>query len=488
MYLKITNKGGNDRILWELVGATKKYADGKTIGFKGSGAKFAPIPALRLGIEFVITSIDDIGPYTLTYKTVSVGDYDRIVLDYNNGEIVKETSFVTNAVKDWDMPIIHDNLRTFKLLREVITNAYDEDKNFTLSRVRKISPPKKGETSVYLGWHQEFRFLFPRKNEIDLRARYFKFLAKEEPVDMVDYFWNYTGMPSTKGIVRFYQRSDDELSRIFINGVLIHCFELKSAFDYCVNDQDLLSEERILKNESMLLWHIKNGLSESFKEREIPKKVLPLLKEKIGLERRAICDSNAADTNDFRRCSQETLSLWQNTWAELSEKRPAIIGNRHTSESKDIARMGYDVLDLSTPVNVFLESRGIKSVVDISKNLSELNIVAVEELTESETKVFKEALNIFKEVYPGAAEQMPTIRFFAQRKRTKDGDWDGQSIRINVAALREGLLHTLAVIAHEYRHFSSEAPDYDRDFEQAADDIIAELLLKVFELSSVSVL
>lgn len=67
-YLKITNKGKVEREFWELVGASDKNKENNSlIGFKDSGAKFAVVPAMRLGVDYLITSQDSIGLYTLKY-------------------------------------------------------------------------------------------------------------------------------------------------------------------------------------------------------------------------------------------------------------------------------------------------------------------------------------------------------------------------------------------------------------------------------------
>ncbi|CAB4188892.1 hypothetical protein UFOVP1172_158, partial [uncultured Caudovirales phage] len=67
-YIKIANESGFvSRIALEKLGLSTKRNDPDTIGQFGSGIKYAPIAALRMGLDWAFTGEDEKGPYTLKY-------------------------------------------------------------------------------------------------------------------------------------------------------------------------------------------------------------------------------------------------------------------------------------------------------------------------------------------------------------------------------------------------------------------------------------
>ena len=91
-YIKIANKSGNvSRIALEKLGLSTKRNDPDTIGQFGSGIKYAPIAALRMGLEWIFTGTDDKGSYVLKYKVEKEDGIDCIVYDY--GDYQKSSSF-----------------------------------------------------------------------------------------------------------------------------------------------------------------------------------------------------------------------------------------------------------------------------------------------------------------------------------------------------------------------------------------------------------
>jgi hypothetical protein len=82
-YIKISNQSENvSRIALEKLGLSTKRNDPDTIGQFGSGIKFAPIAAIRKGMEFVFSGNDDKGSYNLSYiikdDEVVPGEVDEI--------------------------------------------------------------------------------------------------------------------------------------------------------------------------------------------------------------------------------------------------------------------------------------------------------------------------------------------------------------------------------------------------------------------------
>ena len=70
-YIKITNYADSvNRLSLEKLGLSTKRDNPETIGQFGSGIKYAPIAALRMGLEWVFTGNDSEGKYILKYKSI----------------------------------------------------------------------------------------------------------------------------------------------------------------------------------------------------------------------------------------------------------------------------------------------------------------------------------------------------------------------------------------------------------------------------------
>jgi hypothetical protein len=91
-YIKISNYAPCvNRLSLEKLGYSSKRNDPDTIGQFGSGIKYAPIAALRLGLDFVFTGTDDKGSYILKYKSQVQDGINCIVYDY--GDYTENSSF-----------------------------------------------------------------------------------------------------------------------------------------------------------------------------------------------------------------------------------------------------------------------------------------------------------------------------------------------------------------------------------------------------------
>lgn len=465
-YLKIANRGSVPRELWELVGATSKdKKDSLQIGFKGSGAKFAVVPALRLGLGLTITSSDSDGPYILTYRTKrSRQGFRQIFLSYNDEE-AKPTSFTMNSLQGWDEPIGDDTICAFKLLREVIANARDADPEFGIRKVSSIKPPKAGETCVYIGWSDEFAKIFKRPE------RYFKFLSNDQPIATVK-------ISHRKAlIVKLYPRSQDGYIRIFIQDVLVYCGAGEAAFDYSFDDKDLLSEERVIHDWGNLLEDVYSSLTFLNDEAAIASVIFALLAQ-TSLEREAICRCHDSVMNG-QYFDQDRRAKWHNAWIELfGDKALLSMGNNEIDRDLEFRQhIIISVRDYS--IASFLEAQGLPTSSGKYLELSKKERVKAEELTEVERNTINEAIRILQENYPDAVK-LPRIYFFRQKFQTENGvtTLEGEgAIWINVAVLAEGVPRTLQTLEHEYRHHVTKRRDYEREFIQSGDPVIAKLLM-----------
>jgi len=252
-YIAIWNKGQLTREYVEYTGlSTKKGEDTGRIGFKGSGTNLAAIAAVRRDMSAAVSSTDAKGRFYLRFdaedveivhkgrsRTVKelVYRYWKLVDDRPVEAEVLRTKHVIDGFADWDGPIGCDGNKEFKIVREHVCNAFDEDQDFKVTVVNEhelvFAPP--GETVVYLRFTEGVRKIF------DSWDRYFKFSLRDAaPHVRVD------------GIGTIWTKSEKGVNRMFIRGVLAGCSMHeydRCLFDYSLDDRSLLSEERILKSE-----------------------------------------------------------------------------------------------------------------------------------------------------------------------------------------------------------------------------------------------
>lgn len=474
MYLKITNKGTVSRKYYELIGASNKrerFDDPSVIGNKGSGAKLAPIPILRLGLEVAVSSSDALGDYILHYKTekADLGDREvtQIVFHYEgNGSYPSQLT--TDAFRDWDKPIGDDGKKIFKALREYICNAWDEDKGFTLKKVETIGQADPGTTVVFLTLTGEIEQI------LETLPGYFKILGDIEPL-----FEKKGGYLSANG--KIYPKSEEGVTRLFSQGVLVDCKKSEyyaTVFDYSLDDKNLLSEERIIKDFSRYVA----GIGELLMDLENPELVLILfgaiMKREAKLELQAV--------ENIKDPPRNAAKAFQTAW-EMFFGKKAIIAVNNTQVDEDARFKGYNVVS-NVPYGLvtFLRHCGITNSYDVAPRAREKEDdkpdFEVIKLNDDQQTKFNDAYSRFLRYYP-EAKQYPVHFFKALDYRLKGSAGHcGEGIRqfkeIWIAECSLDSVKTiLKVLVHEGRHCIKKAGDYDRIFTQAADDQIVDLLL-----------
>ena len=241
MYIKITNETeGFSRLYLELLGVSTKRDNDDTIGQFGSGTKFAPIHALRNGWEWVSTGHDDNGLYTMSYKIDSdnaegIEIVQFVYKDEDGVVTTKDSSYSTGAGElGWDT--------SFQIFREAFANAldahYEFDASYWIDVVDEIGEPVWGEFSVYITADEELRDI---KHNFD---RYFS-------INRTDIIFEDT---LGSKMLRKLPGESNGGARIYHKGVLVYGPELggssvTSLYDYDL-DKVILNEERTLKNMS----------------------------------------------------------------------------------------------------------------------------------------------------------------------------------------------------------------------------------------------
>jgi hypothetical protein len=220
MYIKISNESsGVNRLHLEKLGLSTKRNDPTTIGQFGSGIKYAPISAMRMGLEFIFTGFDSRGEYELRYGIEEEDGIKCIV--YNYGDYVKQSSFTLEAGSmSWDTE--------WQIYREIVSNAKDNG-NWKREIVNQIEH-NPNEFAVYISASNHMMEVYHRHNQ---------YFSDDRKV-----FWtcDYTNISFLKQI--------DDVERMYYKSVLVHTLaanDMSSMFDYELGGA-ALNEDRGLKD------------------------------------------------------------------------------------------------------------------------------------------------------------------------------------------------------------------------------------------------
>lgn len=221
-FLQIKSKGEMALEAISLIGASTKRGDPNSIGMFGSGLKYALASIMRQDIPFVIFSGEK--EIRLSTKVVEFKgkQFNRI---YINGT---ETSLTDSmGTEDWD--------GTFPFIREIYSNALDEDKDATIEMV-DAPEIEEGYTIFCLEATPNITLLMSNFERYFLR-----------PADAIEVINN-------RGEI--HRKSDG--IRIFRKGILAHHDkETKSIFSYNLEDLDI-NESRVVKN----IYQARNKIAE----------------------------------------------------------------------------------------------------------------------------------------------------------------------------------------------------------------------------------
>ncbi|MEY4744444.1 MAG: hypothetical protein RL272_389 [Candidatus Parcubacteria bacterium] len=481
-HFKISNRGSLNRKFLELIGLSTKrdrFADNTVIGNKGSGTKLSAVAALRLGLTTGITSHDGEGSYYLVFDTEPI-DVDgtkanQVYFHYYlsekdaDGEWKRSrfpSSMVVEAFPDWDKPIGSDDKKSFKIVREHVCNARDEDKGFACEVVDQVAFAKKGETAVYLPHTDEIAAIFAAPE------RYFKFLSKQKPLAVVD------------GIGEIWPKTEERMTRLFLLGVLVDCTaeeSRKSLFDYSLYNKHLLSEERILKNSgSYTYW-----LGKLFARLANPGIARAILEGvRVGA---AQLEESALATTAGEDMPAAAKKAWLDAAHAVFGQKLALPSQNEVVNS-DVVQMYKRTLVTSgdSGFKRFLEKIGVPKADDIFPSNPEdrLEFVKFEDLKLESRSRFIVAFRIFAEHFPDRVglpvvfyhpldESTRTMAGFAGHGSTCFEEiWIATKSRTSLPEMTS-LLMTLV---HESRHCVTRAYDKDREFGAKAD---AELLVEI---------
>lgn len=306
-YLRISNRGLCPRAYILILGATTKrdmFEDPSQGGWFGSGTIYAPVAAHALGVEVHFTSEDSEGPYRFTYGTKSVpgekGEIQMMAIRTSGGEEII-TMLSKDAGMNWSQPIGDDTMRSYRVVREYLRNAKDEDADAPyLHYVKHPHDARKGRTDVFLTATEEIQHM------MKYPARYFKYISKVQPLHVVD---GYGAIypKSEKGATRLFSLKDASLAYCSKDG------NDSSLFDYTFFDKKLMTEERVFGDMTRVYRALGHMLSQVDNAELLSKLLTAMVKGEAVTELRAL--SYIHNTEDII-CREVWLEAWKAIYGE----------------------------------------------------------------------------------------------------------------------------------------------------------------------------
>jgi hypothetical protein len=451
-YIKISNYAPCvNRLSLEKLGYSSKRNDPDTIGQFGSGIKYAPIAALRLGLDFVFTGTDDKGSYILKYKSQVQDGINCIVYDY--GDYTENSSFTLEAgIMSWD--------NEFQIYREAISNA--KDGGFEKRSIVNKITVEKDTFSVFITASPAMMEIY---NNHDL------------------YFCENTNkLFSHLGSSILEKKSKD--FRVFCKTVLVHKdSQVNSMFDYEINSAGL-NEDRNLRSLYSNEYDIID-LYSKLKDQELQTKII----------KKALSDSTIFE---FKNISDSKWSIysydksWANSFYSIFGSNAVIV----SPMLQTIENISYRIKEYGCePVNI--NSIGLYTLLEksgIETALSKLGEKAQYDTEDDISQYSKlvEAIKISEHFEPGLKKmKLPIVVFSSLSSELKVlgqvvnlKEENAQIMIEKNHAINSDVPNLISTIIHEYDHYSSKITDSEyREFRDLADKRIGNLFYHMYKES-----
>lgn len=447
-FVKITNPAGDiDRRWLEKLGISSKRDDESTIGQFGSGAKFAPIAALRKGIRWITVAKDVDGPYTMEYVAREVDGIETVFYKY--GDIEKESSFTVDAgLLSWD--------EDFQIFREAFANAVDSGEEYSIDMVDEIEDYEEGFVSVYLSAHPAVVDIIKDFNKY--------FLFKRTPIVELEY-----------GSV--YDNHEPNTTFMYNKGVLVdqRSFDLGfqiNSFDWGFKTLTLNEERRIRH-----YWEVEDKIAKiliNMPDDQHGDKFVTQCIENEPAEFTHVL--NTYSIGDDERSIPKT-KVWMNAWVRIFGEDtiplPKSAGSEVVCENLRIA--GYRSRFTSVVLSQLLYNSGIPRPQDLLGDKSNIKTV---ECPSEHVKVLEHAMRTVSrydsriEKYKISIMEDPGNLGLAVMGQGEE------EIFISVDCLDLGFRKIVGTLVHELDHVNSGVSDQDyRKFRNLADERIVELML-----------
>jgi len=446
-YIKIINEGTVHRRRLEILGISiKQKSEDRLetiIGQFGSGFKMAVAVALRLNLTIAIASSDEQGPYILKFKKKRevipyyVGEeiIDIIVYSYSDtGD--RDTSISLNAFPKWTSSIGETN-PYYPIVRELVTNARDEDDFFTITRGDNICYADNGQTVVYIESN-------PKTEELILnRNRYFKFFYTEEPIFEIP------------GLGALYIKSSPNETRLFVQGCLAEVDLKSSLFDYDIEDSDVLSEERAIAYVTDYEGQIAEMMMrmDDSNAREVLESIIY----------EAHRDTDSFEASVIKCVKKDDISknmkaVLFDIWCKFFGVKSVLVSasNQHNVEAEQL--LGYKVISITSSLYKFFRDVGVLNAKELVEK--EIGNIEVRDMTEKERRMVSHIIKVYLSHIKRIREQLERypIKTTVDISGSTNGLSDYSSIQIEerVFSKADELLLTLL---HELRHCTSKLHD-----------------------------
>jgi len=448
-YIKITNYAPCvNRLSLEKLGYSSKRNDPNTIGQFGSGIKYAPIAALRLGLDFVFTGNDDKGSYILKYKSQVQDGINCIVYDYGN--YTENSSFTLEAgIMSWD--------NEFQIYREAISNAKD-GMNWHRSIVNKITV-EKDQFSVFITASPAMMEIY---NNHDL---YF--------CENANKVFTHLGSSMLDKVSQDF--------RIFCKTVLAHKdSQSNSMFDYEINSAGL-NEDRNLKSLYSSEFDIITLFSK-IKDEKLQTKII-----KKALSNNSFFEFK--NISEYKWGINSFDESWASSFYSIFGKNSVIVSPTILDMDAVKYRMkehGCEAIQInSLGLYTLLESSGVETA--LSKLGEKINYQTEDDI--SKYPKLMEAIKVAEFFEPGLNKmKLPIVVFSSSSSEIKVLGQvvnlmteDAQIMIEKEHAIDSDIPSIIGTIIHEYDHYSSKITDVDyRAFRDLADKRIGKLLYGIY--------
>jgi hypothetical protein len=462
MYIKISNQASCvNRLALEKLGLSTKRDDPNTIGQFGSGIKYAPIAAIRMGLEFVFCGNDEQGPYQLRYSVREENGIKCIVYDY--GTYTKESSFTVDAgALSWE--------ETFQIYREAISNAKDGG-NWKRELVKKISQPKANEFSVYITASPDMMEIY---NDHD------SFFCDNHNLLYHD----------KKKQVKILEKKSPGVTRVYVKTVMAFEEETVDAslFDYEMNSMPL-NEERRIKTTYLMENEIVNAII-ACNETSIIDTIL-----KYAFQSTFNCwEFNFYSRWEYAKVNPLYLDRFKVMFGDKAVIVPPSIIDVPDIE-KVIKMRGYNPVFCQTVglYKCFAENSKFPNATEIFGEAIIYNID--EDLSKSD--VLLKAFDIAASFESGLRNMSKPIALFENSESSDikgvtigmDKDEDQRQILIEKTySSNTPIADLVGTIIHEYDHLSTGITDLmSREFRNLADVRIGKLMTKMYKIMPLSI-
>lgn len=483
-YIKITNNVNEvSRLGLEKLGLSTKRDNNETIGQFGSGIKFAPIAAVRKGIDWAFAGADSKGKYVLKY--VVKEDEGIPCIFYSYGDYEKPSSFTADAgLLSWT--------DDFQIYREVVANAMDEDKlnglGWSVDIVDvDIIESIDGEFSVYIEATDEMLMIH---NDFD---KYF--CTNRTPIYSDSHFSVYEPFDSvlrvyTKGVMVFSDEKDLGYDHVPSWGL----------FDYEFNNLKL-NEERTVSN----IWDMHYQIIQCLANIPDESVIETLIKTMIDVDLTNCYEQEKITDGMFSYGTGYNNYLWVKCFNNIFPDSVIILDHEKSINiEKTINSKGYQAISVvHQGFFMFLSDRGIK---DVRAILGEsfryeytLDIYNNKKLIEA-IEIVEDVLDIDLDSIIGLYNENEDDEVEARGitvnlgKDEETGMQIGKLILINESVIDEiSMQDLISILVHEWDHYSTGIGDGDmegRMFRSLADERIGKMVYDLHKLkkhSSVTV-